>query len=109
MSVPAVPIIVMVTAAIGVVELVVIVAVELQVGKHDDCEKLIVVPAGKPEAVNTTAVAEPDAKVAVMDWVILAACFTPLAPPLLKEKSKAGACVVAETEVVTAELFPAAS
>jgi hypothetical protein len=88
---PAVPVTVIVEAAIGVEAVVVIVAVVVQVGLQEAGAKEAEAPVGSPEALNDTAVVAPEDRVAVMELVMDEPCLTLLGPPLDRVKSKTGA------------------
>ena len=87
---PLVPVTVMDAVPSGVVPDVVNVTVVVHVGVQDVGEKLAVVPAGNPLALNVTSAAVPVTNVAVTVLVVAPPCTADTFPPLLIAKSNAG-------------------
>jgi hypothetical protein len=88
--VPAVPVTVTVTAAIGVVGAVVIVIVVLHAGLQLPGENAAVAPVGKPDAEKLTACDTPESNAAEIVDVVAAPCITDLLPSFDSEKLKVG-------------------
>ena len=85
---PAVPVTVTVELPAPVELSVLIVSVDVQVGLHEEDEKLPVAPVGKPETVNDVASVVPEERVAVIVFVTPLPCVTTIVPELERVKSK---------------------
>src|SRR3989344_8904857 len=86
---PAVAVTVIVEFPVGVVERVLIVRVDEQVGEQAVGENVPVAPVGRPETVNPVDGAVPEERVAVTELVTDDPWVTDLLPPLDNVKLKA--------------------
>jgi hypothetical protein len=98
-TLPPVPVTVMVNVPVGVAVVVAMLKVVLQVGEQVAGLNELVAPAGKPEAEKETAVLVPEDKVDVTVFGTDDPLTTDLFPPLLIAKLKGAAWVVAEADV----------
>jgi len=91
-------VIVIVDVVRGVDPAVEMVTVVEHVGEQDDLEKVACAPAGRPDALNVTALVEPDVRVAVTVFDTDAPRVTDRFPPLARAKSNDAAATVNERE-----------
>jgi hypothetical protein len=85
-SVPAVPVTVIVLVPTGVVVAGVSARTVEQVGLQDVTENELVVPVGNPETENVTVCVVPDVSVAVTVYVTVEPCAVVFAPPFVRVK-----------------------